>query len=149
MQEVIAQLTPEEGDKLHVYDDATGLPIGPGTVVQGHPTISRGVKLDAPGGLDENESAYLTINRINDAVTELDQALPWWKSLNDARQRILIDMTYNMGIGGLLGFHDMLDYLHLGEYDLASIQMLNSEWDTEVKARAAHLAEIMKTGVWV
>ena len=40
--------------------------------------------------------------------------------LNQARQRALLDMAYELGVEGLLGFHDMLAALERGDWAAAS-----------------------------
>jgi GH24 family phage-related lysozyme (muramidase) len=58
-------LEREEGLRTLVYDDATGKPIGPGSVVQGHPTIGIGRALDV-NGITAVEADFLL---ENDATT--------------------------------------------------------------------------------
>ena len=41
-----AELVGDEAMRLFVYDDATGLPIEPGSTCKGHPTIGVGRGLD-------------------------------------------------------------------------------------------------------
>ena len=44
-------------------------------------------------------------------------------------------------------FKKMISALEVGDYEEASIQMLDSRWADTVKSRATHLAEQMKTGI--
>lgn len=44
-----AELRGDEGEVLKVYDDATGKPIGPGSVVVGNPSIAVGRNLSGRG----------------------------------------------------------------------------------------------------
>jgi lysozyme len=56
-------------------------------------------------------------------------------------------MTFNMGIGRVLGFAAFLGALERGDYEMAAREMLASRWATQVGNRAVELAEIMRTGV--
>ena len=84
---------------------------------------------------------------IDLCVDELDRNAPWWKSLNDARQNVLLNMAFNMGWPRLAGFKNMLAALQAGRYDMAAAEMKNSAWSRQVGARADRLIKIMKEGV--
>lgn len=68
-------------------------------------------------------------------------------SLSQARQEVLIDMVYNIGLPSLLGFRRMWDALSNHEYSRAAVEMLDSKWADQVKGRAQELAYTMETGV--
>ncbi len=78
---------------------------------------------------------------------ELDAHLPWWRSLNDARQDVLANMAFNLGVGGLMGFKHTLEAIQGGSFGLASAGMLGSKWASQVGDRARRLADIMESGV--
>lgn len=83
---------------------------------------------------------------IDLAVAELDRNAPWWKSLNDARQNVLLNMVFNMGWTRLSGFKQMLAALQAGRYDMAANEMKDSAWYTQVGDRARRLEKIMREG---
>jgi lysozyme len=58
----------------------------------------------------------------------------------------MIDMCFNLGIGGLLEFKNTLASIQSGDYQKASEQMLQSKWATQVGNRATELSEMMKEG---
>ena len=142
-----AQLSGEEADRPKVYDDATGLPIVPGTVVKGHPTIGIGRSLDIEG-LFPDEVDYLLGNNVTRVCAGLDQRLAWWRTLSDPRQAVLIDMAFNMGIGGLMGWPNTLRKIAAGDYAGAASDMRDSLWAKEVHTRATKLADQMESGEW-
>ena len=47
---------------------------------------------------------YLLQNDLGRVRTELDQALPWWREMDDVRQAALIDLGFNLGVVKLLTF---------------------------------------------
>ena len=142
-----AQLSGEEADRSKVYDDANGQPIVPGTAVQGHPTIGIGRALDVEG-LFPDEVDYLFNNNVTRICAELDQHLAWWRTLSDPRQAVLIDMAFNMGVDGLLGWPHTLAMIQAGQYAQAAESMRDSLWETQVHQRADRLADQMQTGAW-
>ena len=75
-------------------------------------------------------------------------AFPWWWKLDDARQFVLVDMAFNMGLAGLKGFKKMLTAVEQGDYQTAAKEMLASKWAAQVGRRAAELSKIMKKGEW-
>lgn len=84
---------------------------------------------------------------IDLAVDQLDRNAPWWKSLNDARQNVLLNMCFNMGWPRLSGFKQFLAALQAGRYDMAAAEMMDSAWAKQVGDRARRLEKIMREGV--
>jgi lysozyme len=62
------------------------------------------------------------------------------------RQRVLIDMAFNMGTTGLLGFTGTLARVEQRDYAGAAAGMLASRWASQVGKRATALADMMRTG---
>ena len=77
---------------------------------------------------------------------QLSKKLTWFKTLDDARQNVLVNMAFNLGVAGLMSFKNMLEYVFHYEYDDAAKEMLNSKWARQVGYRAQELAEQMRTG---
>ncbi len=142
-KDLIAQLRQHEGVIKHEYKDSLG-----------YSTIGVGRLIDKRkgGGLSDDEIDYLLANDIRRSIDDLDRALPWWRTLSQVRQRVLVDMCFNLGIGnaklgtGLLGFKNTLGMIQRGEYEKAAAGMLNSRWAKQVKGRANRLSDMMKEG---
>ena len=79
---------------------------------------------------------------------QVKDRLPWIDKLTPARQAALINMAFNLGIGGLLGFKNTLAAIEQGDYVRAARGMLASKWATQVHGRADELAAQMRTGEW-
>ena len=131
------QLIRHEGEKFSAYQDSLG-----------YWTIGVGRLIDARKGgkISHEEAMILLDNDIEEKCKELDAHLPWWKNLDDVRQRVLVNMCFNMGIGGLLQFKNTLAHMEKGEYQDASVGMLDSTWAKQVGNRAIELAQMMKDG---
>ena len=140
IEQLTAQLKRDEGTKATVYKDTLGFD-----------TIGVGRLIDSrkPGaGLRPDEIDYLLRNDINDRVQALTKALPWFSALDETRRGVLINMAFQLGTAGLLGFKSTLALVATGKYAEAAEQMLKSKWATQTPARAKRLAEQMKTGEW-
>lgn len=111
-----ARLDPEEGTKIYPYDDATGARV---RAPKGHISWGKGFDLDECGsvGLFNVIERYL----LEEKDAEL-QKLPWYTQLDPVRQSVCLDIAYNDGLHGLLGFHEMISALEVGNWELAAAQ---------------------------
>ena len=136
-----------EGRRLRCYDDATGAELRPGDTLRGHPTIGIGRALDRRG-IDDEEADWLFARDILEARRAVVAAIPWSAGLDVVRRAVLVDMSFNLGIRGLVGFRRMLAALELRDYETAAAEMLFSKWATQVGPRARRLATMMEHGQW-
>ena len=141
IQDITKQLKADEGFCRTVYQDTLGYwTIGVGRLVDS----------SAPGsGLRDSEIELLLRNDIEDRIVSLGKVLPWFHELDEARQGVLVNMAFQLGVKGLLGFSNTLGLVSRGQYEAASQQMLQSKWAKQTPERAARLAQQMKTGKWV
>ena len=79
----------------------------------------------------------------------LDLHLPWWRNLDEVRQRVVANMCFNMGIGTLMTFHNTLGAMQRGSYSVAAAGMLASKWAQQVGMRARRLAYAMEYDLMV
>jgi lysozyme len=135
--ELIKELRRDEGVVDHAYQDSLG-----------YWTIGVGRLIDKRKGgrLTDEEIDYLLMNDVKECVKDLDKHLPWWRSLSDARRRVLVNMRFNLGMAGLLGFKNTLRFIEQGDYKRASANMLVSKWAKQVGKRANRLAVMMENG---
>ena len=135
--ELIKELRRDEGVVDHAYQDSLG-----------YWTIGVGRLIDKRKGgrLTDEEIDYLLMNDVKECVKDLDKHLPWWRSLSDARRRVLVNMRFNLGMAGLLGFKNTLRFIEQGDYKRASANMLVSKWSKQVGKRANRLAVMMENG---
>jgi lysozyme len=138
-------LAREEGLRLTVYDDATGRPLLPGSVLVGHPTIGIGRCLDRRG-ITEAEAFALLENDVAAVRAEVARALPWSAALSETRRTVLQAMAFQMGIAGLLKFTATLAAVRRADYAAAAEGMLASAWARQTPARAARMAALMRQG---
>jgi lysozyme len=139
VDQLIVQLRRDEGEVLHAYKDSLGYwTIGVGRLID----PARG------GGISKVESAILLMNDIESKTRELQTKLPWSGALSPARQGVLLNMAFQLGVNGLLGFRNTLLMVEQGEYEKAAAAMLQSNWAQQTPERAHRLSEQMRTGAW-
>ena len=110
-------------------------------------TIGVGFNLDDVGLLPE-EIDFILRNRINLVRTSLASLIPWFDTLDEVRQAVLVDMGFNLGVVGLLKFKRTLGSIEDGDYTTAAEQMLESKWADQVGRRADRLSDMMRYGRW-
>lgn len=130
------QLARDEALRLKPYKDSVG-----------KLTIGVGRNLDDVG-ISRDEAMFLLANDIKNAAAHLEQELPWTGGLDEVRRGALINMTFNMGIGSLVQFHNFLAALQGGDFKRASQEMLDSLWAKQVGPRAQRLSTQIETGEW-
>lgn len=145
-----AELHGDEGIKLKVYDDATGKPIGPGTLVKGNPSIAVGRNLSGRG-VTPAESEYLLTNDIAACETELAPTMPWVTTLTPGRQTVIYSLYFNVGLGNPMRFQakwpHFLEQMRSGAYTAAADNLEATEpWAMEVGPRAHRLGELVRYG---
>lgn len=86
---------------------------------------------------------------VAEKTAQVVEALPWFGTLNEPRQAVLLQMAFQLGTVGLLKFARTLQAVHEGRWADASAGMLNSVWASQTPHRAARLAQQMQTGEWV
>ncbi|UCR75307.1 lysozyme R [Alcaligenes phage vB_Af_QDWS535] len=135
--DMLRELRRDEGVVPYAYQDSLG-----------YWTIGVGRLIDKRKGgrLTDTEMDYLLGNDIMEKEAELDKALPWWRNMTPARQRVLLNMCFNLGLTKLLGFKNTLKAMESGDYQKAAAGMLDSLWARQVGQRAQRLATMMRNG---
>lgn len=137
--ELTKQLRRDEGEVLTAYADSLGfLTIG----------VGRLIDKKKGGGITAEESAYLLANDILAKTSGVIKALPWAEQLDPARFGVLVNMAFQMGIAGLLGFKNTLALIQSGNYVRAAEGMAESLWAKQTPARCARLQKQLVTGEW-
>jgi lysozyme len=156
MSETIEEMiTRHEGRKNKRYKDSQGI----WTIGIGHNLQVRGLcgiipsdrNLDTDGITDE-EIDLLFQKDLTDTQSDINNHIPFFPNLDDPRQRVLIDMTFNMGIGsstqhtGVMGFPHMLSCLQSNDFPGAAEALKDSKYYTQVGQRAVENYNLLKGG---
>ncbi len=149
------KLIAHEGMVLTVYQDTLGID----TIGIGRNLKDRGISkeeldyMDIPSmaivyehGITEADARYLAMNDIKIVEEELCRVQPVVNDLDAVRQLILMDMAFNMGVPRLCKFKKMWNAIYEGNYEVASLEMMDSRWARQVGRRAKKLSDAMKAG---
>jgi len=133
--QLIRELKGDEGFVPHEYKDSLG-----------YSTIGYGRLIDKRkgGGLTEDEADYLLSNDVAKAWEQVKKAIPWITDQPETVQRGLVNMAFQMGIDGLLGFKNSLAFIKAGEYDKARSNMEQSKWFKQTPARAKRVISMIR-----
>ena len=131
-EQLIEELKRDEGVVLTLYQCSAG-----------KNTIGVGRNLD-DRGITDDESDYLLSNDIDICIEELTNAFPWFVDLSDTRQRVMVNMCFNLGLSRLMGFKNFLAAMEAGDWETAGVEMLDSKWAKQTPNRAKSMAKIMK-----
>lgn len=135
---IVEQLIRDEGIEYRPY-----------LCTSGKTTIGVGRNLDDKG-LSHDEIMMLFHNDLRECEKGVNNCLHFAKHLDDERLAVLVNMAFNMGIGGLLKFTNTLKAVAAGDYVYAAKEMLDSKWARgPTKNRANRLARQMESGEWV
>ncbi len=94
--------------------------------------------------ITESESEQIVINRVNEIIAKIQTAKPVFKTLSTQRKHALIEMAYQMGVGGLFKFRKMWTAIEAGDFDEAYTQALDSRWAKQTPNRAQAVASLLK-----
>ena len=132
-QALVDELIRDEGVRAKPYMDTVG-----------KVTIGCGRNL-TDVGLSQAEIMVLLENDIHRAVVEAE-TFGWFGGLDETRQRVILNMLFNLGKSRFSLFKDTIHAIAVQNYEQAAQHMLASAWAHQVGKRADRLAEMMRTG---
>lgn len=148
MPRLIAMLRSEEGVRNKPYQDHLGyLTIGVGHLMDERKGGSlpdwAAIELAQNGRLSDS-----TIDRLlaEDVMRVVNSLPEWMKDLDPVRYGVMVDMAFQMGAGGLLGFKNTLAHVQAGRYRQAANNMKQSLWYRQTPNRASRRIKEMETG---
>ena len=135
------ELIMDEGYKYEIYLDHLGYP----TMGVGHLITEKDEEHGKPVGtpISEDRIKECLDKDIKIVCDELDMKEPWWRNLDDNRQRILANMCFNLGYPRLSNFKRFLAALHTAQWETAAAEMMDSKWSSQVGDRALRLRDRM------
>ena len=106
-----------------------------------HLTVGYGLNLDA--GISERVAAAALVEQLQE-LHEMLSRYSWYAGLDPIRQGVCLDVAFNDGLHGLLGFPKMI--AALGRGDWLTAQSECHVQNPELKERYDTLAKILLTG---
>ena len=117
-----AQMDEHEGCMPYAYQDS-----------KGYWTIGRGRCIDeriTKRALSKDEIEYLWANDKKNYRLMLS-TYPWYMNQDQVRKDVLVELCFNLGLTGLLGFNNMLKAMLVKDYKSAAAELLDSKWARE------------------
>jgi lysozyme len=130
-----AELVEDEGRRSKPYTDTAGkLTIGVGRNLTDR-------------GLSSAEIDLLLQNDVADALSDC-AGLRYFPALDDVRQRVVVNMVFNLGLTKFIEFSRLQKALGLHDYQAAAREMADSKWAREdvQPSRSGRLIAMMRTG---
>lgn len=132
MREILDLIKKHEGYEPMVYQCS-----------EGFDTIGIGFKVDNLF-LSEEVCDIILEEKIDKILERLDRLTPWVEDLPSDAQMVLINMCYQMGVGGVMKFKKALAAMKVRNWEEAAKEMLDSKWARQTPGRANELSEIIK-----
>lgn len=121
-----------EGFRAHVYKDTRG-------------NLTIGYGFDIEAGISEFAATALCAAQLEERAKAL--GVYWWaKGLDDVRMGVIVEVSFNVGLHGLLGFVEMLSAVGNHDWQKAHDALLDSDAARELPQRYGQLAQILFTG---
>lgn len=132
------QLIRDEGERLEAYQDS----LGNWTIGIGH-LLGETKRMISITAMEMDALFTWDCYRAEQVA---DRCIPLWKSLDPPRQRVILNMAFNLG-PRLLKFVDFRAAVALSDWTVAAKAMEASVWFHQVGARAVRLRDTILTGI--
>ena len=134
-----ARIKEHEGFRDQVYKDSLGF----ATIGYGH------LVLDTDHFIEGQSYPKEHLEKVFDGdfdtacsnANQLIKDLP----LHHQAKCVIIEMVFQLGIGGVSKFKNMWRALKKNDYQIASEEMLDSKWAKQTPKRAEELSSVMKS----
>ena len=133
-----AELKEDEGVRTDVYEDTTGNL----TVGVGHKVLPDD-NLKADSSIDDDNVDRLLDEDANTAVSQAMELGVDWDNLPSPAKHVLANMTFQLGKTGVSKFKKTLDLVKAGDYQGASVEMMDSKWAKQTPNRAKKMSALM------
>jgi GH24 family phage-related lysozyme (muramidase) len=134
MAQLRAELTRDEGRrKFPYYDQGNRMTVGVGHDL-------------ADNGLNDASIDFILGEDIYAAAAVLDHNIPWWRTLDPVRQRVMLNLSFAMGWPVFAQFARFFSAVNQHRWDDAAMELIASRWAVQVGDRARRLESMMRTG---
>jgi lysozyme len=100
-------------------------------------------------GFSDDEIDLMYANDIKLAEKDARSLVPGFDQLNDVRQEVVVNLSFNLGYTRLAGFKRFLSALNSSDFDDAAAELKDSKWYGQVKERGVRLVKAMRAGSWL
>ena len=90
--------------------------------------------------LDEDICSMILERKLENLICRVDNKFSWYKFMPQEIKDVVIEMCYQLGVGGFSKFKKTISYLQNKQWEDASIEMLDSLWARQTPNRAEELS---------
>lgn len=154
--QLIDMIRYDEGERLSVYKDTEGYwTVGVGHLLTKNPSKDVAIKeLDKTVGhssygyINKQESASILQKDIDMAILGISKTSlsVTYTRIDGPRRAALVNMVFQLGLNGVLGFKNMIKLLTEGDYENAANEALNSKWARQTPNRARRVTDVIRYG---
>ena len=134
-----ARIKEHEGFRDQIYKDSLGF----ATIGYGHLVLDTDPFIEGQSYPKEHLEKVFDgdFNIAKDNANKLIGDI----ALNHQAKCVIIEMVFQLGIGGVSKFKNMWRALKKNDYQTASEEMLDSKWAKQTPKRAEELSSVMKS----
>ena len=125
---LIESVKKNEGYRSMVYKDSLGID-----------TIGYGFAIKDLE-LDEDICEEILVRKLKDLQYSIKKKFHWFEDMPPHIKDVVMEMCYQLGVGGFSKFKKTISYFENKDYKKASVEMLDSKWATQTPNRAKKLS---------
>ena len=129
---LIENIKKNEGYVKMVYKDSLGID-----------TIGYGFAIKDLE-LDEDICEEILVRKLKDLQYSIKKKFHWFEDMPPHIKDVVMEMCYQLGVGGFSKFRKTISYLENKQFKNASVEMLDSLWAKQTPNRAKALSNIVK-----
>lgn len=134
------QLQLHEGLRLSQYIDTLGnitIAVGYNVTARGWDQLGHmlGLNIDGPIVLTVAQALCVLDQDIDRVQRAVMITAPWFDQLNEVRQRVCVDLAFNIGLGAL-GFKQTIAAIKTQNWSVAAVELHKAHWAKQVEPSA-------------
>jgi lysozyme len=93
-------------------------------------------------------SAYMHRSHVLKNMAELETQISFWPELDDNRAAALVDVSFCVGVAGLLKFKNTLRLMGQQKWIEAGHEILDSDYARQLPNRSKRISKVIASGEW-
>ena len=137
--DLMERIKKHEGFVPKIYKDSLGF----ATIGYGH-LVLPGEQWEEGKEYSKEQLEHVFKTDFNNAVGQATGLMDGM-DLDDKAREVIIEMVFQLGVGGVGKFKKMWEALRRKDYGEASFQMMDSRWAKQTPNRAESLSKVMRS----
>ena len=137
--DLMERIKKHEGFVPKIYKDSLGF----ATIGYGHLVLPE-EQWEEGKEYSKEQLEHVFKNDFNNALAHANSLMDGM-DLDDKAREVIIEMVFQLGVGGVGKFKKMWEALRNKDYGEASFQMMDSRWAKQTPNRAESLSKVMRS----